>query len=155
MATIEVRFRPRRGRNRNGEIDHFCRGNFGPERARQLLQETVIAANEIGVPVGELTQTAYVNSIHQMINHSIPGICTSSETMMCSMECNDDGHAWEQIFRGHWWTHFDPCEYIHLWEVGLNHFFRGKDGLGNGDHVYWQGHASPILYAGLDGRTNG
>ena len=29
--------------------------NFGPERARQLLQETVNAANEVGVPIGELT----------------------------------------------------------------------------------------------------
>ena len=38
--------------------------NFGPVRARQLLQETVATASEIGVPFGELTQTAYVNSIH-------------------------------------------------------------------------------------------
>ena len=30
----------------------------------------------------------------------------------------------------------------HAWEMGFNHFFRGKDGEGSGDHLYWQGHAS-------------
>ncbi|MFN7150317.1 MAG: pyruvate dehydrogenase (acetyl-transferring), homodimeric type, partial [Microthrixaceae bacterium] len=34
-----------------------------------------------------------------------------------------------------------------LYEVGFNHFFRGKeDGL-PGDHVYFQGHAAPGVYA--------
>ena len=33
-----------------------------------------------------------------------------------------------------------------LYEVGFNHFFRGKD-AGPGDHVYIQGHASPGIYA--------
>ena len=42
----------------------------------------------------------------------------------------------------------------HLWEVGQNHFYRGKDLDGWGDHVYWQGHASPGIYsrAWLEGR---
>ena len=34
-----------------------------------------------------------------------------------------------------------------LTEVGLNHFFRGKDHPGGGDQVYFQGHASPGVYA--------
>src|SRR3989304_1305740 len=34
-----------------------------------------------------------------------------------------------------------------LYEVGFNHFFHGKeDGL-PGDHVYFQGHAAPGIYA--------
>src|ERR1700722_12747599 len=33
-----------------------------------------------------------------------------------------------------------------LYEVGFNHFFHGKDG-GAGDQVYFQGHASPGIYA--------
>ena len=38
--------------------------------------------------------------------------------------------------------------------MGFNHFFRGKDGDGSGDHLYWQGHASPGIYsrAWLEGR---
>src|SRR6202522_1233450 len=37
-----------------------------------------------------------------------------------------------------------------LYEVGFNHFFRGKDGPSGpqaGDQVYFQGHASPGIYA--------
>ncbi|TDT33794.1 pyruvate dehydrogenase (acetyl-transferring), homodimeric type [Naumannella halotolerans] len=43
-----------------------------------------------------------------------------------------------------------------LYEVGFNHFFRGKDHPGGGDQVYFQGHASPGIYARayLEGRLN-
>ncbi len=34
-----------------------------------------------------------------------------------------------------------------LYEVGFNHFFRGKDVQGEGDVIYYQGHASPGMYA--------
>ncbi|MCE4026949.1 pyruvate dehydrogenase (acetyl-transferring), homodimeric type [Microbacterium sp. Au-Mic1] len=34
-----------------------------------------------------------------------------------------------------------------LYEVGFNHFFRGKDHPGGGDQIYFQGHASPGMYA--------
>ena len=41
-----------------------------------------------------------------------------------------------------------------LYEVGFNHFFRGKDHPGGGDQVFFQGHASPGMYARafLEGR---
>jgi pyruvate dehydrogenase E1 component len=41
-----------------------------------------------------------------------------------------------------------------LYEVGFNHFFRGKDHPGGGDQVFFQGHASPGVYARafLEGR---
>ena len=41
-----------------------------------------------------------------------------------------------------------------LYEVGFNHFFRGKDDGLAGDHVYFQGHAAPGIYARafLEGR---
>ena len=43
-----------------------------------------------------------------------------------------------------------------LYEVGFNHFFRGKDHPGGGDQIYIQGHASPGIYARafLEGRLN-
>jgi len=34
-----------------------------------------------------------------------------------------------------------------LYEVGFNHFFRGSDGDRPGDLIYFQGHASPGIYA--------
>ena len=41
-----------------------------------------------------------------------------------------------------------------LYEVGLNHFFRGPDHPDGADQVYFQGHASPGIYARafLEGR---
>jgi len=41
-----------------------------------------------------------------------------------------------------------------LYEVGFNHFFRGKGGRGYGDVIYFQGHSSPGVYARayLEGR---
>ncbi|MFT4296918.1 MAG: pyruvate dehydrogenase (acetyl-transferring), homodimeric type [Micropruina sp.] len=41
-----------------------------------------------------------------------------------------------------------------LYEVGFNHFFRGKDHPGGGDQIFYQGHASPGMYsrAFLEGR---
>jgi pyruvate dehydrogenase E1 component len=41
-----------------------------------------------------------------------------------------------------------------LYEVGFNHFFKGKDGDGPGDQIFYQGHAAPGIYARafLEGR---
>jgi pyruvate dehydrogenase E1 component len=43
-----------------------------------------------------------------------------------------------------------------LYEVGFNHFFRGKDDGQSGDQVYFQGHAAPGIYARafLEGRLS-
>jgi pyruvate dehydrogenase E1 component len=43
-----------------------------------------------------------------------------------------------------------------LYEVGFNHFFRGKDHPGGGDQIFFQGHASPGVYARafLEGRLD-
>jgi len=43
-----------------------------------------------------------------------------------------------------------------LYEVGFNHFFRGKDGGGSGDQIFYQGHAAPGIYARafLEGRLS-
>ena len=43
-----------------------------------------------------------------------------------------------------------------LYEVGFNHFFRGKDHPGGGDQIFFQGHASPGIYARafLEGRLS-
>src|ERR1017187_4639707 len=43
-----------------------------------------------------------------------------------------------------------------LYEVGFNHFFRGRDHEGGGDQIYFQGHISPGIYARafLEGRLS-
>ena len=34
-----------------------------------------------------------------------------------------------------------------LYEVGFNHFFKGHEDGSPGDHIYFQGHAAPGIYA--------
>ena len=34
-----------------------------------------------------------------------------------------------------------------LYEMGLNHFFRGRNHPGGGDQVFFQGHSSPGVYS--------
>ncbi|MDP6906731.1 MAG: pyruvate dehydrogenase (acetyl-transferring), homodimeric type [Candidatus Thalassarchaeaceae archaeon] len=132
--------------------------NFGPERARYLLQETVNMANEIGVPLGELTHTPYVNSIHPSHQPKYPGNLEIETRILDIIRWN----AMMMVTRsnkklegigGHISTYASTA---HLWEVAQNNFFRGKDGVGNGDHIYWQGHASPGIYsrAWMEGRMN-
>ncbi|MBI2896508.1 MAG: pyruvate dehydrogenase (acetyl-transferring), homodimeric type [Deltaproteobacteria bacterium] len=43
-----------------------------------------------------------------------------------------------------------------LYEVGFNHFFRGRDGGAAGDQIFFQGHAAPGIYARafLEGRVS-
>ncbi|MDP6324873.1 MAG: pyruvate dehydrogenase (acetyl-transferring), homodimeric type [Candidatus Thalassarchaeaceae archaeon] len=123
--------------------------NLGTARARHLLQETVAAANSVGVPVGELTHTAYVNTIHPDDQNPYPGNLQMEAKILDVIRWNammmvTRGNKYFDGIGGHISTYASTA---HLWEVGLNHFFKGKDGEGNGDHVYWQGHASPGLYA--------
>ena len=43
-----------------------------------------------------------------------------------------------------------------LYEIGFNHFFKGKDNNSQGDQIYFQGHAAPGIYARayLEGRLD-
>ncbi len=43
-----------------------------------------------------------------------------------------------------------------LYEVGFNHFFKGNDGEGTGDQIFYQGHITPGIYARafLEGRLS-
>ncbi|MDG1524615.1 MAG: hypothetical protein P8Q90_00895, partial [Candidatus Thalassarchaeaceae archaeon] len=115
--------------------------NLGTARARHLLQETVAAANSVGVPVGELTHTAYVNTIHPDDQTPYPGNLQMEAKILDVIRWNammmvTRGNKYFDGIGGHISTYASTA---HLWEVGLNHFFKGKDGEGNGDHVYWQG----------------
>ena len=130
----------------------------GPYRARFLLHETVSLAKSIGVPVGSLTNTAYVNTIHPNDQPTYPGDLNMESKVLDLIRWNammmvTRGNKFFEGIGGHISTYASTA---HLWEVGLNHFFRGKDGSGNGDHVYWQGHASPGLYsrAWIEGRMD-
>jgi len=130
---------------------------LGPERARRLLLDTLAAAQIEGVDLA-VVNTPYLNTIHVSDQPDYPGniemetklhgiIRWNAMMMVTRANKANDGIG------GHISTYASDS---HLWEVGQNHYFRGKDLEGWGDHVYWQGHASPGVYARawLEGRLS-
>ena len=121
----------------------------GAERAHEVLDATVAAAREAGVDVGHLTQSPYLNTIAPADEPAYPGDLEMEARIRDTLRWNAMMMVTraKQALRRPRRPHLHPREHRHPWEVGLNHMFRGKDGEGHGDHVYWQGHASPGLYA--------
>ncbi|MCS5525961.1 MAG: hypothetical protein NZ737_02635, partial [Candidatus Poseidoniaceae archaeon] len=128
---------------------------FGPERARRLLLDTLDAAGNEGVDIS-VVNTPYLNTIPVSQQPEYPGDIDmerrlhgiiSWNSMMIVTRANKANEG----IGGHISTYASTS---HLWEVGQNHYYRGKDLDGWGDHVYWQGHASPGIYARawLEGR---
>ena len=128
----------------------------GKKRAERLLIETIQAANENGLEIPKTVSTPYLNSIPSSLDTHYPGdleiekqlhdlIRWNAMMMVTSANKRIEGIG------GHISTY---ASVSHLWEVGFNHHFRGKDGSDSGDHIYWQGHASPGVYARawFDGR---
>ncbi|WP_204814910.1 pyruvate dehydrogenase (acetyl-transferring), homodimeric type [Paenarthrobacter ilicis] len=121
----------------------------GTERAqfimRSLLQRA--GARSVGVPM--VTTTDYVNTIPVDQEAPFPGNEEFERRYRAYMRWN----AAVMVHRaqradigvgGHISTYAGAAT---LYEVGFNHFFRGKDHPSGGDQVFFQGHASPGMYA--------
>lgn len=121
----------------------------GAERARYLMRELLRSAhhNEIGVP--PVRQTDYINTIAPTDEPEFPGDDYLERRIRAYIRWN----AVMMVHRaqrpgigvgGHISTYASSAA---LYEVGMNHFFRGSDAPGGADLIYWQGHASPGAYA--------
>jgi len=131
-------------------------GARGSTRARYLLSKLLIRARELQVGVPASVSTPYVNTIPREQEQWFPGDETIERRIRRFIRWNaavmviKANHAADGI-GGHLSTFASSAS---LYEVGFNHFFRGKeDGLA-GDQVYIQGHAAPGIYARayLEGR---
>ncbi|MBI5546581.1 MAG: pyruvate dehydrogenase (acetyl-transferring), homodimeric type [Deltaproteobacteria bacterium] len=130
----------------------------GPERVRRLLQDLQIQAQRRGVELPVTSQTPYVNSIPVDLQPPYPGDRTIERRLKSLVRWNAmamvvRANRVEDGIGGHISTFASAAT---LYEVGFNHFFRGRDAPGGGDHVYIQGHASPGIYARafLEGRLS-
>jgi len=127
----------------------------GSGRARNLLYRLLEAAQAQGVAIPEVLNTPYINTIPASAEPPYPGdegierrirrIIRWNAAMMVSRANKRHGGI-----GGHISTYASAAS---LYEIGFQHFFRGK-GQGAGDLVYFQGHASPGIYsrAFLEGR---
>ncbi|AIJ25269.1 pyruvate dehydrogenase (acetyl-transferring), homodimeric type [Amycolatopsis methanolica] len=130
----------------------------GQQRARYLMLRILERARERNVGVPPLTATDYVNTIPTENEPWFPGDEEIERRYRAYIRWN----AAIMVHRaqrpgvsvgGHISTYASSAA---LYEVGFNHFFRGKDHSGGGDHVFIQGHASPGIYARayLEGRLS-
>jgi pyruvate dehydrogenase E1 component len=128
----------------------------GPERARFVLYKLLKRARMLQVGLPPLTQTRYINTISPEQEPDFPGDEAMEHRIRQFIRWNAvamvvrANHHYEGI-GGHLATYASSAT---LYEVGFNHFFRGKDDPGGGDQVFFQGHASPGIYvrAFLEGR---
>ncbi|WP_350281743.1 pyruvate dehydrogenase (acetyl-transferring), homodimeric type [Kribbella sp. HUAS MG21] len=130
----------------------------GKARARYLMLKLIERARERQVGVPALRSTDYINSIpperepwfpgDEHIERRIRAFIRWNAAVMVS-KANRKGLE----VGGHIATYQSAAS---LYEVGFNHFFRGKDHPGGGDQIFIQGHASPGMYARafLEGRLS-
>jgi pyruvate dehydrogenase E1 component len=129
----------------------------GPARVGRLLAELGRHAQQSGVKLPFTANTAYINTIHADEQVPYPGsreierrikslVRWNAMAMVVRANRHEDGIG------GHISTYASAAT---LYEVAFNHFFRGRDGH-EGDMVYFQGHASPGIYARafLEGRLS-
>ena len=121
----------------------------GGPRARYILLSMLAEARKKNVSLPAQTTTPYVNTIAVENEPYFPGDEDAERTYRRWLRWN----AAVMVTRaqrpgvgvgGHISSYASTAT---LYEVGFNHFFRGKDHPGGGDHVFFQGHASPGNYA--------
>ncbi|MBA2356195.1 MAG: pyruvate dehydrogenase (acetyl-transferring), homodimeric type [Acidobacteria bacterium] len=128
----------------------------GADRVGQLLHDLELHARRNGVPLAFTPNTPYINTIGSDQQTPFPGsreierrikslVRWNAMAMVMRANKNSDGIG------GHISTFASSAT---LYEVGFNHFFHGPDHPDGGDLVFFQGHASPGIYARafLEGR---
>jgi pyruvate dehydrogenase E1 component len=120
-----------------------------PDRVQYLLQQLQIRAQESGVTLPFTYNTPYINTISKDKQPPFPGNRELERRIKSIIRWN----AMAMVVRankladgigGHISTYASCAT---LYEIGFNHFFRGRTDTNNGDLVYFQGHASPGIYA--------
>jgi pyruvate dehydrogenase E1 component len=129
----------------------------GARRARYLMLKLLERARERQVGVPGLASTDYVNTIPAEAEPWFPGDEHVERRIRSYIRWNAAVMVSRANARtnvgGHIATYASAAS---LYEVGFNHFFRGKAGGESGDQVFFQGHASPGIYARafLEGRLS-
>ncbi|HUY89211.1 MAG TPA: pyruvate dehydrogenase (acetyl-transferring), homodimeric type [Pirellulales bacterium] len=130
----------------------------GPERVKFLLSVLDEAASRQGIELPFAINTPYINTIpvdrqplypgNREIERRIKSIIRWNAMAMVS-RANHQHHG----LGGHISTYASAAT---LYEVAFNHFFKGKADDYSGDIIYFQGHASPGIYARafLEGRLS-
>jgi pyruvate dehydrogenase E1 component len=130
----------------------------GPQRVSEIIDLLRRRAEELGISVRRPTVTDYINTIRAEDQPPYPGNREIERRIKSIIRWNAmamvvRANRVESGIGGHISTYASCAT---LYEVGFNHFFRGKDGDKPGDIIYFQGHAAPGIYARafLEGRLS-
>ena len=130
----------------------------GQDRARYVMLRLLERAREKAVGLPDLRSTDFINSIPPGQEPWFPGDEDIERQVRSYIRWNaavmvSDANRPGLEVGGHIATYQSAAS---LYEVGFNHFFRGKDHPGGGDQILFQGHASPGIYARafLEGRLS-
>ena len=130
----------------------------GPDRAAYLLDKLTDHARANGAALPVHLNTPYVNTIKPEDEVPYPGDRAMERRIKSLIRWNAMAmvvrqNKYDAGIGGHISTYASLAT---LLEVGFNHFFHAKHGDQPGDLIYFQGHASPGVYARafLEGRLN-
>ncbi len=120
----------------------------GSERAKFLLETLVAVADRSGAKMHGGITTPYVNTIPVEEQPQFPGDRAVERRIKSAVRWN----AMAMVLKankgtnvgGHIATYSSAAT---LYEIGFNHFFRGSSETHPGDVIFYQGHASPGMYA--------
>ncbi|MCF8549496.1 MAG: pyruvate dehydrogenase (acetyl-transferring), homodimeric type [Pontimonas sp.] len=130
----------------------------GHQRGREIMLSLLKRSKELHLGVPMVPTTDYLNTIAPENEPEFPGDEDIERRYRAWIRWN----AAITVHRaqrpgigvgGHISTYASSAA---LYEVGHNHFFRGQDHPGGGDQIFYQGHASPGMYARafLEGRLS-
>lgn len=130
----------------------------GPEKVKELLHNLDAYAQEAGVELPFTANTPHINTIPKSAQPPFPGGREIERRIKSLIRWNAmamvvRANKEENGIGGHISTYASAAT---LYEIGFNHFFRGKDDNNEGDIIYFQGHAAPGIYARafLEGRIS-
>ena len=121
----------------------------GPERTLDLLERLEEHAKKFGVEIPFSANTPYINTIPASEDEAYPGDLVVERRIRNLIRWNAVAmvlyaNKHSEGIGGHLSTYASAAT---LYEVGMNHFFRGPNAGVDADMVYFQGHASPGMYA--------
>ena len=121
----------------------------GAQRVIEILKRLGERAHQHGVKIPFSATTPYVNTISPEDQPKYPGDLRIERNIMRLIRWNAmamvvRANKFSDGLGGHISTFASAAS---LYEIGFNHFFRGPKAGVDGDQVYFQGHASPGIYA--------
>lgn len=130
-------------------ILEYILSNQRSEQASLLLEELAQRLRTSGLKIPQSVSTPYINTIPPEKEPPYPGNREIERRIKSYVRWNAmamvvKANRLHPDIGGHISTYASSAT---LYEVGLNHFFRGGDDDHYSDMVYFQGHASPGAYA--------